>query len=56
MPLADQADSDRSSNHPESLRDALGIGAGSKVEFERKQDTIVVRKIRNGPTRSRRRV
>lgn len=36
---------------PKDLRDALGIGAGSEVEFERKQDTIVVRKVRNGPTR-----
>ncbi len=28
----------------EELRDALGIGAGTEVEFERRRDTIVVRK------------
>jgi len=31
---------------PKELRDALGIGAGSEVEFERNEDTIVVRKSR----------
>ncbi|MFZ1491219.1 MAG: AbrB/MazE/SpoVT family DNA-binding domain-containing protein [Ilumatobacteraceae bacterium] len=29
---------------PKELRDALGIGAGTEVEFERRKDTIVVRK------------
>jgi AbrB family looped-hinge helix DNA binding protein len=36
---------------PKELRDALGIGAGTEVEFERRNDTIVVRKAANGPTR-----
>lgn len=39
---------------PKDLRDALGIGAGTEVEFERKRDTIVVRKVAEGPTRGRR--
>ena len=39
---------------PKELRDALGIGAGSEVEFERRQDAIVVRKVADGPTRGRR--
>ncbi len=30
---------------PKHLRDALGIGAGSEIEFERIDDTIVVRKV-----------
>ena len=30
---------------PKDLRDALGIGAGSEVHFERQDDTIVVRKV-----------
>lgn len=29
---------------PKDLRDELGIGAGTEVEFERNADTIVVRK------------
>ena len=29
---------------PKELRDALGIGPGTEVEFERRRDTIVVRK------------
>ncbi|TDT14769.1 AbrB family looped-hinge helix DNA binding protein [Ilumatobacter fluminis] len=35
---------------PKDLRDALGIGAGTDVEFERNGDTIVVRKtnVENG--------
>ena len=38
---------------PKDLRDALGIGAGTEVEFERRDDTIVVRKVDVGPdTRS----
>lgn len=36
---------------PKELRDALGIGGGTEVEFERRRDTIVVRKVRDGPTR-----
>ena len=39
---------------PKDLRDALGIGAGTEVEFERAADTIVVRKVTNGHTRGRR--
>lgn len=39
---------------PKPLRDALGIGAGSEVEFERSDDTIVVRKAAAGPTRGHR--
>lgn len=38
---------------PKELRDALGIGAGTEVQFERKDDTIVVRKV-DSPTRGRR--
>ena len=30
---------------PKEIRDALGIGAGTEVEFERRKDTIVVRKV-----------
>jgi AbrB family looped-hinge helix DNA binding protein len=33
---------------PKELRDALGIGAGTEVEFERRRDTIVVRKASTG--------
>jgi antitoxin PrlF len=39
---------------PKDLRDALGIGAGTEVEFERRKDTIVVRKGDRNPTRGRR--
>jgi antitoxin PrlF len=39
---------------PKELRDALGIGAGTEVEFERRKDAIVVRKARAGPTRGAR--
>ena len=39
---------------PKELRDALGIGAGSEVEFVRADDSIVVRKIQSEPTRGRR--
>ncbi len=38
---------------PKELREALGIGAGSEVEFERAEDTLVVRKIKSGSTRGR---
>ena len=36
---------------PKDLRDALGIGAGSEVEFARENDTLVVRKVADGPGR-----
>ena len=36
---------------PKELRDALGIGAGSEVTFERDGDAIVVRKTNDRPTR-----
>ncbi len=38
---------------PKDLRDALGIGAGTEVEFERDDDTIVVRKVDDRLTRGR---
>jgi len=38
---------------PKDLRDALGIGAGTEVTFERADDAIVVRKVDDGPTRGR---
>jgi antitoxin PrlF len=38
---------------PKDLRDALGIGAGTEVEFERDDDTIVVRKVEDRLTRGR---
>lgn len=38
---------------PKELRDALGIGAGTEVEFARSDDAIVVRKARDAPTRGR---
>jgi AbrB family looped-hinge helix DNA binding protein len=39
---------------PKELRDALGIGAGTEVEFERRKDAIVVRKSTSAPSRGRR--
>lgn len=36
---------------PKDLREQLGIGAGTEVEFERDDDTVVVRKVNDGPTR-----
>ncbi|CAN5531406.1 MAG: AbrB/MazE/SpoVT family DNA-binding domain-containing protein [Iamia sp.] len=36
---------------PKEIRDALGIGAGTEVEFERAADEIVVRKVTGGQTR-----
>ena len=39
---------------PKELRDALGIGAGTEVEFTRADDAIVVRKVDGGPTRGAR--
>lgn len=38
---------------PKELRDALGIGVGTEVEFERAGNTLVVRKSRSGPSRGR---
>lgn len=38
---------------PKQLRDALGIGAGTEVEFERDHDTIVVRKTKIASGRGR---
>ena len=39
---------------PKELRDALGIGAGTEVEFEQRKDTIVVRKTKDRTTRGAR--
>ncbi len=39
---------------PKPLREALGIGAGTEVEFQRDGDALVVRKTRDGDTRGRR--
>lgn len=36
---------------PKDLRDALGIGAGTEVEFERTDDAIIVRKATGRRTR-----
>ena len=33
---------------PKELRDEFGIGAGSEVDFERADDTIVIRKVSDG--------
>jgi AbrB family looped-hinge helix DNA binding protein len=38
---------------PKELRDALGIGPGTEVEFERRKDAIVVRKSDRRPSRGR---
>jgi antitoxin PrlF len=38
---------------PKALRDALGIGAGTEVAFERADDAIVVRKVEGGSKRGR---
>jgi AbrB family looped-hinge helix DNA binding protein len=38
---------------PKELRDALGIGAGTEVTFERADDTIVVRKAEGRSNRGR---
>jgi len=38
---------------PKELRDQLGIGAGSEVDFERADDTIVIRKAKGGPSRGK---
>lgn len=39
---------------PKELRDALGIGAGTEVEFERRKDALLLRKAKGGPTRGQR--
>lgn len=39
---------------PKEIRDALGIGAGTEVEFERRKDAIVVRKARSTTSRGTR--
>lgn len=39
---------------PKELRDELGIGAGTEVRFERDEDTIVIRKTSEGPSRGQR--
>lgn len=39
---------------PKDLRDALGIGAGTEVQFEAKGSTIIVRKVNDAPTRGTR--
>ena len=39
---------------PKELRDALGIGAGTEVEFERRKDAILVRKAKASTTRGER--
>lgn len=39
---------------PKELRDELGIGAGSEVDFERADDAIVIRKAKDGPGRGAR--
>lgn len=36
---------------PKDLRDALGIGAGTEVEFERSGQSIVIRKARGVSSR-----
>ncbi len=38
---------------PKELRDALGIGAGTEVQFELRKDTIVLSKSDRGPSRGR---
>lgn len=38
---------------PKELRDALGIGGGTEVAFERTDDAIIVRKVEGGSKRGR---
>jgi len=38
---------------PKELRDALGIGAGAEVTFQRADDAILVRKVEGGSNRGR---
>ena len=39
---------------PKDLRDALGIGPGTEVHFERRDDAVLVRKVAAEPSRGRR--
>ncbi len=39
---------------PKHLRDELGIGSGTEVEFHRDDQCIVIRKLDNGDTRGSR--
>jgi AbrB family looped-hinge helix DNA binding protein len=39
---------------PKELRDRLGIGAGTEVEVEQADDTIVIRKVEGDQPRGRR--
>ena len=41
---------------PKHLRDELGIGAGTEVEFAVADGALVMRKATDGPTRGRRAV
>lgn len=41
---------------PKHLRDELGIGNGTEVEFHRDDETIVIRKVDNGDSRGSRMV
>ncbi len=36
---------------PKEIRDALGIGSGSSVDFVWVDDTVVLRKVEGGPGR-----
>ena len=38
---------------PKELRDALGLGAGTEVAFERADDAIVLRKVEGASSRGR---
>ena len=39
---------------PKNVRDAVGIGAGSEVEFVLDGDTIMLRKVHEAPSRGNR--
>lgn len=41
---------------PKHLRDELGIGNGTEVEFQRDDQSIIIRKLDNGDTRGSRMV
>lgn len=41
---------------PKHLRDELGIGSGTEVEFQRDDQSIIIRKLDNGDTRGSRMV
>lgn len=38
---------------PKDLRDALGIGSGTEVTFERADDALLMRKVEGGRARGR---